>query len=461
MQKVDDGKKQPCSAKIILKGILPPPIRSFMREVGNILDSIWRAKGELERQTDSQTEVMQARFDAISGQVARLEDNYDRLYRLFEALNEENRRLFSFLMQQEQGYAEQTSEIMRRFEEQNAIQEESNGLLVTRIEAIDKSQTRVCEQLDVTANSLKKAAHADSEGIRGSIARVLRRQDELLDPALYPHALTVWYQNETGEVLDLDNPQTYNEKIQWLKLYDRSDLKSMLSDKVRVRSWVAEKIGQEYLTKLYGVYRCASEIDFDALPNRFVLKANHGSGWNAIVRDKASENLSALRAKADLWLKADFSYSNGYELQYSKIPRRLIVEEMLENADHDMPDYKMWCFSGRVHYIEYISGRGLNPSAVFFDRDWKPTGFCTEYRQNTEVIPRPSSLDAMIHVAEVLAEGFPHVRVDLYLLDDGTIKFGEMTFSTSSGAIRWNPPETDLMMGELLTLPRIYKEQTQ
>ena len=285
MQKVDGGKKQPCSAKNILKGILPPPIRSFMREVGNILDSIWRAKGELERQTDSQTKVMQARFDVISNQVARLEGNYDRLYRLFEASNEENRRLFSLLMQQEQGHTEQTSEIMKRFEEQIAMQEESNGLLVTRIDAIDKSQTLVCEQLDVTASSLKKAVHADSEGIRGSIARVLRRQDELLDPTLYPHALAVWYQNETGEVLDLDNPQTYNEKIQWLKLYDRSDLKSMLSDKVRVRSWVAEKIGQEYLTKLYGVYRCASEIDFDALPNRFVLKANHGSGWNAIVRE--------------------------------------------------------------------------------------------------------------------------------------------------------------------------------
>ena len=179
------------------------------------------------------------------------------------------------------------------------------------------------------------------------------------------------------------------------------------------------------------------------------------------MRDKASENLGALRAKADLWLKADFSYSNGYELQYSKIPRRLIVEEMLENADHDMPDYKMWCFSGRVHYIEYISGRGSNPSAAFFDRDWKPAGFCTEYRQNTAIIPIPSNLDAMIHVAEELAEGFPHVRVDLYRLDDGTIKFGEMTFSTSSGAIRWNPPEADLMMGELLTLPRIHKEQTQ
>ncbi len=452
--------------KEALKHIVPPPIKSFMREVTNIISSIWSAKADLSRQLEGQAEAVKTQSDELLKRMAVLEKRTETLCRLFDAANEENRRLYALLeeyqvvlKEQQQAYLQFASELAscRSLCEKGAQFDER---LLAGLGTIAEGRDRDSERLDEAFAGLRDDIHAeisstraDVQGVRGSVAKVMRRQDELLDPALYPHALTNWYQNETGEILNLEDPQTYNEKIQWLKLYDRTELKSRLMDKVRVRDWVAEKIGPEYLIDLYGVYRSADEIDFEALPNAFALKANHGSGWNAIVKDKSAVDLNALKAKANLWLKADYAFSNGFELAYSDIPRRLLAEELLTNSDGDLPDYKVWCFAGRAHYIEYISGRGTNPTAAFFTRDWSPAGFCTEYRENTQPVPAPDNLDEMIRLAEVLAEGFAHVRVDLYRLDDGSIKFGEMTFSTSSGAIRWNPPETDLKLGQLLVLP--------
>ena len=445
--------------KETLKYIVPPPIKSFMREVTNIISAIWSAKADLSKQLEGQAKDARVQSDRLFERMTALEKRSETLCRLFDAANEENRRLYTLLKEYQDAYLQVASELasLRSLCEKCA---QSDERLLAGLNGIAERQGRCSEHFNEALSGLSDDIHSDIlgvksdvQGVGGSVARVMRRQDELLDPALYAHALTNWYQNETGEILNLDNPQTYNEKIQWLKLYDSSELKSRLMDKVRVRDWVAERIGPEYLVDLYGVYRTADEIDFEALPDAFVLKANHGSGWNAIVKDKGTVDLGALKAKANLWLKADYAFSNGFELAYSSIPRRLLVEELLTTANGDLPDYKVWCFAGHAHYIEYISGRGVNPTAVFFTCDWIPAGFCTEYRENKCPVPAPDNLDEMIRLAETLAEGFAHVRVDLYRLDDGSIKFGEMTFSTSSGAIRWNPPEADLAMGQLLVLP--------
>ena len=263
-----------------------------------------------------------------------------------------------------------------------------------------------------------------------------------LPKRLYAHALRIWYRDVTGNVLNIDTPRTFNEKIQWMKVYDQDPLKTLLADKYLVRDWVKKKIGEEYLIPLLAVYRSADEIDFDALPNSFVLKANHGSHMNYIVRDKSNENLDEIRRIARKWMKINFAFICGYELHYNDIPRVLIVEKYIGTMDSALPDYKFWCFDGKCHFIELVTKDLNQPHSAMYDRQWNRLHFTTgTYPLIEESIPMPEALPDMIKTAEKLAEGFPHVRVDLYLLDNGEIKFGEMTFTTSSGKCRWNPPE--------------------
>ena len=291
--------------------------------------------------------------------------------------------------------------------------------------------------------------------INNQNAWLFREMHELLDPRLYPHALKQWYQNETGNILNLSNPQTYNEKLQWLKLYDRDSRKTLLADKVLVREWIKNIIGKKYLVPVFGVYRNSKDIDFNKLPDRFVLKGNHGSGMNAIVKDKRSTDLEAIRREANTWLHTNFAFSYGYELQYNDIPRRIIVEEYMENEDGDMPDYKFWCFDGKVRFIQLVTGRASSTRTGLFDTTWALLPFSTGNHPMFEHdIEPPAALSEMIEISEKLAENFVHVRVDLYINGNEEIKFGEMTFTPLSGIINWDPPEADLYVGNMLRLPK-------
>lgn len=227
-----------------------------------------------------------------------------------------------------------------------------------------------------------------------------------LDPKLYSHAIEEWYKDQTGNILDLDNPQTYNEKIQWMKLYDPDTRKTLLADKLLVRDWVREKIGEEYLIPLLAVYQYEEEIDFDALPESFVLKANHGCAMNIIVKNKAEADINEIRSKARFWLSKNFAFSNGYELQYDNIPRRLIVEQYMENADGDLPDYKFWCFDGKCKMICFIHERKDGAKMAFYDPQWNKLPYYYAFPQIQEEIPKPDKLSEMLEIAEKLAEGF-------------------------------------------------------
>lgn len=271
-------------------------------------------------------------------------------------------------------------------------------------------------------------------------------------------ALCDWYRERMqGRVLNLQNPTTYNEKVQWLKLHDATPVKTLLADKYLVRDWVAERVGQEYLIPLLGAWDSFDAIDFDSLPDRFVIKCNHGCGYNVIVKDKSQFDRAAARKKIDWWMGEDFSYKAGLEMHYSAIPHKVIVEEFIENVGSeggDLYDYKFWCFDGRVQYIQFLSERNTNGlKMAFYDREWNKQNFVYSYPLDTKDMPRPDNLDEMIAVAEKLAEGFCHVRVDLYRMDDGRLYFGEMTFTSASGACMWQPEEMDLKMGNLLKLP--------
>ena len=268
----------------------------------------------------------------------------------------------------------------------------------------------------------------------------------------YPEELCRWFYQKTGYMLNLTNPKTYNEKIQWMKLYDATPLKTRLSDKYLVRDWVSRKIGEEYLIPLLGVWDRFDEINFDSLPERFVLKANHGCGWNIIVKDRKKFDLEDARRKFDIWMRTNYAF-NGLELQYLNIRPRIIAEQYMENGDNDLYDYKVFCFGGKPESIMFLSERKQKLKMAFYDLNWNKLPFVYSHPQNEAEVPKPENLGLMIALAQKLAEGFPHVRVDFYVLNDGSVKFGEMTFTSADGACRWNPPEQDLVYGNLITLP--------
>lgn len=275
----------------------------------------------------------------------------------------------------------------------------------------------------------------------------------LLSPDKYPQELEKWYFKRTGKRLNLANPQTYNEKIQWFKLYGVTPQIRDLVDKYKVRSYVADIIGEEYLIPLLGVWNTPEEIDFSKLPDKFVIKANHGCRYNYIVRDKSKLNIADLYKKANQWLQEEYAFHSGFELQYLGIQRCLIAEEYMDNGDGNLNDFKFRCFNGKVRMLAFCSNRKDGLCMDFFDRDWNhlPIRY-NDLPSRGAGIPRPDNLDEMIEIAERLAEGFAHVRIDLYRMNDGKILFGEMTFTPSSGAAKWDPPELDYELGQLFNV---------
>ena len=294
-----------------------------------------------------------------------------------------------------------------------------------------------------------------------------KSQDEVLykiqkaaDPKDYPQLLKDWFTFHTGQPLHLDHPYTYNEKIQWMKLYDSTPLKTKLADKYLVREYVKETVGEKYLVKLYGVWDSFDEIDFDALPDQFVLKTNHGTGTTVVVRDKKSLDIDALRKKMNDYLSHNYAYMCGLELQYRDIPPKIMAEEYLEEISENGPDlldYKVHCFDGKAKYFQIIGNRSFadhSANIIMLDLDWKPVDL--QYFPNFEpykVPPkRPDNYREMIEVAEKLSKGFSYVRVDLYDIN-GRILLGEMTFTPASGLFTWSNEAANRLLGDMIHLP--------
>ena len=274
-------------------------------------------------------------------------------------------------------------------------------------------------------------------------------------PEKYEAYLKSWFFKTTGQVLDLENPKTFNEKIQWLKLYDSTPLKTRLADKYLVRDWVKEKIGEEYLIPLLGVWDKFDDIDFDKLPDRFVLKCNHGCAYNIIVKDKSKFNKKEARKKINKWMKENFAYKTGLELHYADIPRKIIAEEYIEDSNKELNDYKIMCFNGKPQYIWIDQGRFSNRTENIYNKKWELQPFLLTYPNSKEQVPPPKNLDKMFKFAKILSEGFSFVRVDFYNID-GKIYFGEMTFTSASGTEKFIPSEYNRILGDMLELP--YKE---
>lgn len=257
------------------------------------------------------------------------------------------------------------------------------------------------------------------------------------------------YKSTHHHNIDWENPKDVDEKIMYLMFNTDTTEWTRLADKYAVRQYVEEKGCGNLLVPLLGKWEKSSEIDFDMLPNRFVLKSNHGSGDVIIVKDKKTANLDLIRKKAKIALETNFGLKTA-ELHYTRIKPCLIAEEYLDAGDKGPVDYKIWCFNGKPYGIFTGSERNVETHSVFynyFTLDWtRRDDYMTDHYRNNVFVPKPNHLDEMIKYASILSEGFPEVRVDFYEVNDH-IYFGEMTFSSNSGSQKFFTEELMLDMG--------------
>lgn len=258
-----------------------------------------------------------------------------------------------------------------------------------------------------------------------------------------------------GKRLNLENPQTFNEKLQWLKLYGRRPIDTVLSDKYAVKDYIANIIGPEYVIPLLGVWDSFDEINFDKLPNQFVLKCTHDSGGIVVCKDKSKFDKEAARVLFRRSLKTDF-YVYSRERAYKDIPRRIIAEEYKEDdVTKELRDYKFFCFDGEPKLLFVASDRqtvGEETKFDFFDMNYNHLPF-TNGHPNADILPqKPSKFKEMKTLAAKLSQGIPHVRVDFYEVN-GQVYFGEMTFSHWGGMVPFEPEEWDYTLGNWIKLP--------
>lgn len=276
--------------------------------------------------------------------------------------------------------------------------------------------------------------------------------DNMQDEAL----LNRKYEAIFGKRLNLDNPQTFNEKLQWLKLYDRNSEYTIMVDKYKVRDYIKEKIGEEYLIPLIGVWDNPDDIDFDALPDKFVLKCNHNSGLGmCICKDKSKLNIENVKSELKKGLAQDY-YLTGREWPYKNVPRKIIAEKyMTDTSDSsDFTDYKFFCFNGYVDCVMVCLERSSGDTKFyFFDSNWNLKRLNTRGKNAPDgfTISKPSQMDKMFEIAAKLSKGLPFVRIDLYQSNDH-IYFGEITFFPDSGFDANLLPETDKYFGNLIHL---------
>jgi hypothetical protein len=251
-----------------------------------------------------------------------------------------------------------------------------------------------------------------------------------------------------GYVPQIDNPRSFNEKILNRKLSSsKTDLFSYVSDKHRVRDYVKNKIGESILTNVYYVGDNPDEIDFNNLPNQFVMKATHGSGWTIVVNNKQETNFEKLRSTCHDWLRQSYGRISK-EYWYQEIEPQIIIEEYIEDTDRKVPlDYKMYVFDGNVEYIHVDHDRFAGEhTRRFFDTDWNALDFTLEYPLGPK-INKPTRLGEMIEIASILGEEFEFARVDLYHTSDNEIYFGEITLAPGGGTERFNPISKDFKLG--------------
>lgn len=280
-------------------------------------------------------------------------------------------------------------------------------------------------------------------------------------PRLMPDKfyLSVLWKGVMGYEIDWKDPKTFNEKLQWLKLYDRKPEYTRMVDKYRAKQWVADKIGEQYVIPTLAVYNSVDEIDLDKLPDQFVLKCNHDSGGVVICKDKASFDLEAAKSKLNKCLRHNF-YWDTREWPYKNIERCVFAELFLDPSPnaHELFDYKFYCFNGepKLFYITSDKGGYLPTKEDFFDLNGNHLGVQDkQFLNNTVKTPDlPTRLDDMVRICRILAKDKAHLRVDFYEIC-GRVYCGELTFYENGGFCVFEPEEWNRRMGDWIILPEV------
>lgn len=257
------------------------------------------------------------------------------------------------------------------------------------------------------------------------------------------------YHIHTGKKMNIDAPITLNEKIQWLKLYDNLPVKGVLADKYLAHEEIGKRVGKKYLVNILGVFDTFDEIDFAQLPNKFVIKTNHGSGFNVIVRNKDKVNRNKLRNIFKWYMKVNFAYYGGFEFQYLNMDHKIIIEEFLGD---DIFEYKFMCFNGEPEFFWVRSNcnDGIKRNYYSIDKNKLDFKFGIA-KENMELeLVDDSVFEELVSTVKKLAEGFKFVRIDTYVLKDQRFYIGELTFSTGSGYDKWVPEEKAIYYGKLI-----------
>ena len=289
--------------------------------------------------------------------------------------------------------------------------------------------------------------------LKENIMTMVKRSLFFLPDKVY---IRLYYRLRTGRKLNMKNPETFNEKIQWMKFNYRFPLQSVVSDKLLVRDYVREKAGEKYLIPLLGKWNKFSKIDFQTLPDQFVLKCNHDSGGLVVCRDKSKLDYKKARRKIEKSLKSNF-YAVGREYQYRNIKPVILCEKFISENGKIPIDYKIYCFNGEPDLMLVCRNRFSNDSHkaeyLFYDQDWH---FCRlikgDEKKKDPGLPRPDNMEEMMEVARKLSADFIYARIDLYNIN-GKIYFGEITLSPNSGFYSGLKEETDKMLGEKIHIP--------
>ena len=260
----------------------------------------------------------------------------------------------------------------------------------------------------------------------------------------------MWHCKFNGVKIDLENPETIQDKLNWLNIYDVNPLKWECTDKIRVRDYCKNVLGKDICIPILKVYKDVSEINWDELPDKFVIKCNHGSGMNILVRDKNNFDKASAIIKLDKWVHEDYTFKNGFESHYHWIEPRIFAEELMgdETQRWSLFDYKFWCFNGEPKLYTINDGYG-HGDIMYYNMDGSENNLYGVKQHNN--YKRPNNFDEMVEYARKLSKPFKFVRVDFYEIN-GKTYLGELTFVPGVGYFKYKSDEDDKRIGDLLTI---------
>ena len=268
---------------------------------------------------------------------------------------------------------------------------------------------------------------------------------------IYKKEIKKWWNISYNKPLNIDNPQTFLEKLQWLKLYDSTPIKTMLSDKYLVREWVIGKIGEEYLSPLLGVYNKFEEIEFEKMPKQFVIKCNHGKGYNIFVKDKYRLNFNSTKSKIEKWMNENYALKNK-EFQYRDIPPKIIIEKYIGYDDNDIKNYQFMCFNGKIYFFSIDFQQFKKHQRYLYDLKGVQLSFRINPNTSEEPSSEKSNFNKMIELSSILSKDFKYVRVDFYV-NNNKIYFNGMEFTNETDDISLK--KIDKILASLIRIPKL------